>query len=263
MIPARLVLVAALAIACHGALAQTVVPPTVTVQQTAPQLVAFAGSPSNFQNLVNGLAQGTQVQMVTLLPDGFTQIVTFTPAAAMPPAQIAQVLETARQQLIGLGIGNPTAEQIAITLMGGVVPTALGGSQVPGTINPQNPQSPAAQAQANAARIGSSTTAPGSGPAAASAGSTTSTTPSTVTPPVNVQIFPPTTSTATTATASPRVNTSDSLTAPGTTSQSPGTSTSAAPATPAAPGSSAAATAPAPATALQPGNTNPGLKAAR
>ena len=66
MSPARLVsLVAALAIACHGALAQTVVPPTVTVQRIAPQLVGFAGSPANFQSLVNGLSQGTPVQLVT------------------------------------------------------------------------------------------------------------------------------------------------------------------------------------------------------
>ena len=65
--PFRLVLVAALAIGCHDAIAQTAVPPQVTVQRLAPQLVAFAGSQSNFQNLVSGLALGTPVQLVSIL----------------------------------------------------------------------------------------------------------------------------------------------------------------------------------------------------
>ena len=133
MRPSVRVLAAVLALAAQGALAQTtVVPPSVTVQQLAPQLVTFAGSTINFQSLVNGLAAGAPVQLVTVLPNGFSQIVSFTPNAAMAPADIVRVLETARQQLIGLGIAAPTAEQIGFTLMGGIVPTALGGSQVNG-----------------------------------------------------------------------------------------------------------------------------------
>jgi hypothetical protein len=266
--------VAALATACHCALAQTVVPPTVTVTRIAPQLVAFAGSPSNFQNLVNGLTQGTQVQMVTQLPDGFTQIVSFTPTAALPPAQAAQVLETARQQLIGLGIANPTAEQIATTLMGGVVPTALGGAQVPGVLNPQTTPAPAVQAQANAA-IGSSA-ALGSGLGASTAAATTPT--STVTPPVNVQIFPSAQPNTTTTASAPPVNTSDSLTAPGSVSRSPVPATPSAPGpslvpNPPAPGERPSAIAPAPATPIvtplpattpaQPANTSSGFGAIR
>jgi hypothetical protein len=264
MSPARVVLVAALAIACHGALAQTVVPPAVTVQRTAPQLVNFAGSTANFQNLVNGLAQGTQVQLVTVLPDGFTQIVTFTPTAALPPVQIAQVLETARQQLIGIGIANPTAEQIAVTLMGGVVPTPLGGSQVTGVLpqNVQNPPSPAAQIQGNAAAGATTSTTP------------TPTTPSTVIPPVNVQIFPAATTGTATATTGvqPRANTSDSLNAPGSTSRTPlpsppttpgAASTTTPPASVAgAPAAAPTTTTPAP-TAAQPGNANSGTSALR
>jgi hypothetical protein len=231
----RIGLVAALAIACHGALAQTAVPPTLTVQQLAPQLVAFAGSESNFQNLVNGLAQGTPVQLLTVLPNGFTQVVSFTPATALTPSQVAQVLESARQQLIGLGIGSPTAEQIGFTLMGGVVPTALGGSQVAGVLNPP---SPAAQIQSGAA---AGATAP------------TSTTPA-ITNTVNVQLFPSaSTSTTSTATTAPR-NTSDSLQAAGATSRSalgtsasPPTSTSTSPpvaTVPTSPGAGAASTPP-------------------
>ena len=220
--PARLVLVAALAIACHGALAQTpAVPPAVTVQRLAPQLIAFAGSEANFQALVAGLTGGTQVQLFSVLPSGFTQNVTFTPTAALSPAQAAQVLEAARQQLIGLGIGAPTAEQLAFALMGGTVPTALGGTQVPGQLNTQaasNPPSPAAQIQAQSAGAG--------------AGATTTPTPTTpgVTNRVNVQTTPGTGVIPNTTVTAPRVNTSDSLVAPGATSRSPLPLTSASPA---------------------------------
>lgn len=203
---ARLVLVATLAIACHAATAQ--VPPAFTVQQTAPQLVLFAGSQTNFQSLVNGLSQGTPVQLITTLPNGLTQVVTFTPSAQLSPSQIAQTLETARQQLIGLGIGNPTSEQIAVALMGGVVPTPLGGSQVAGVLNPVNPPSPAAQIQSNAAAGATSVTP-------------TPTTTPVVTPPVNVQLFPGTVTGTATATVPARVSTSDSPIAPGATSRSP------------------------------------------
>lgn len=91
--PFRVALVVALAIGCHDALAQTAVPPELTVQRLAPQLVAFAGSQSNFQNLVSGLAAGTPVQLVSVLPDGSAQIVSFTPIVELTPRQIAQTLE--------------------------------------------------------------------------------------------------------------------------------------------------------------------------
>lgn len=214
----RLVVVAALAIACHGALAQTAtVPPAVTVQNLAPQLVTFAGSQANFLSLVNGLTGASAVQLLTVLPTGFIQSVSFTPIAALSPTQAAQVLEAARQQLIGLGIGAPTAEQIAFTLMGGVVPTALGGAQVPGVLNAPsttNPPSPAAQIQAQAA---SGATAPTTTPTAATG----------VTNSVSVQTTAGTTPAAT-ASVLP-TNTSDSPTVPGTTSRSSNPFTSASP----------------------------------
>jgi hypothetical protein len=211
------ILVAFLAIAAQGVLAQTAVSPTLTVQRFAPQLVAFAGSQNNFQSLVTGLAQGTPIQLVTVLPDGFTQVVTFTPTAPMSPTEIAQRLETARQQLIGLGIGNPTAEQIGIALMGGTVPTVLGGAPVAGALNPQNPPSQAAQIQSGAA-----------------AGATTPAVSAAVTSGVNVQLFPNTLPATTTSTTSTTRNTSDSVFVPGLTSRSPPApiSTSPAPSTP-------------------------------
>ena len=215
--PARLLLAAALAAACHAALAQAQpVPPAVSVQRLAPQLVPFAGSEANFQSLVNGLATGTPVQLFTVLPNGFIQNVSFTPTAALAPAQVAQILETARQQLIGLGIGAPTAEQLGFALMGGVVPTALGGTQVAGALNTQTPQSlpsPAAQIQGQA-----------------SAGATAPATPG-VTNSVNVQTTPGTTSATTTGATAPlpRPSISDSAIPAGATSRSVAPLTSASP----------------------------------
>jgi hypothetical protein len=182
--PLRSGLVAALLIGCHAVSAQTSVPPTVTVQQLAPQLVTFAGSQANFQNLVTGLAQGTQVQLFTVLPDGSTQVVSFTPAP-VPVAQIPSLLESTRQQLIGLGIATPTAQQLALALTGGTVPTALGASE--------NRPSPAAQTQSHVT--------PGSGLNAAT-GATNA-------------------AAAASAEAATRVNTSDSPLAPGATSRTP------------------------------------------
>jgi hypothetical protein len=210
--PLRPVVAAALAVVCHGALAQTTVHPTVSVQQIAPQLVTFAGSQLNFQSLVNGLAQGTQVQLVSVLPTGQTQTVTFTPATTLSPSQIAQVLEGARQQLIGLGIATPTAEQLGTALLGGTVPTALGGSQVAGALN-ANPPSPAAQIQ------GSSTAGAGASASSPARQIQVQTQPSGSSPvPGNVSDSP-----------FPR-NVSDSPIAPGVTSRSQVTGVSASPA---------------------------------
>ena len=204
--PARPILVATLAIACHGAMAQTetvsTVPAPLSVQRLAPQLVTFAGSETNFQNLVNGLANGTPVQLTTTLSNGFSQTVTFTPSPLGSPAQIAQILEAARQQLIGLGIGAPTAEQIGFTLMGGVVPTPLGGTQVGGLANAQATTTAPSRAAQIQQQAGAGATAPT--PAVTSA--------------VNVQTTPTAATTATTVTV-PR-QTSDSLIAPGATSRS-------------------------------------------
>jgi len=134
----RLVATAALTLAFQaGAIAQTTLLPTPVaqeVQRLAPQLVTFAGSNANFQNLVNGLSQGVSVTLTTVTADGFLQTVTFTPASAMSSAEIARTLETARQQLIARGIANPTAEQIGVTLAGGNLPTPSGTAPVSGLL---------------------------------------------------------------------------------------------------------------------------------
>jgi hypothetical protein len=105
------------------------------VQGLAPQLVDFAGSAQNFQSLVNGLAGGVPVTLVTLAADGTMQTTTtFTPNGTLSSVQIAQTLEAAREQLISRGIAAPTAQQIGVTLAGGSLPTIAGNVPVTGLV---------------------------------------------------------------------------------------------------------------------------------
>lgn len=111
---------------------QNQVSPVVQVQALAPQLVPFAGGDVNFANLVNGLFFGLPVTLTSPIGPGVTQVSTFTPAGTLTPLQIAQVLETARQTAIANGIAAPTAQQIAVILNGGALPTAAGATTVSG-----------------------------------------------------------------------------------------------------------------------------------
>ena len=133
---------AAGALVAAGATAQTQVlqtqigvPPSMQVEQLAPQLVAFAGGDVNFQNLVNGLALGLPVTLTTPIAAGATQIVSFTPSGTLTPSQIAQTLATAQQTAIANGIANPTALQLAVLLNGGTLATATGTTAVNALIN--------------------------------------------------------------------------------------------------------------------------------
>jgi hypothetical protein len=138
-----------------------VVPASVTVEQLAPQLVAFAGSSSNFQSLVNGLAQGLPVTLVTLTADGLTQTVTFTPAVSMTALDIARTLEVARQNLISRGVATPTAEQLGVTLAGGSLPTPLGAVPLAGLIPVGLPASAIASASRGSSAIAAPATSSG------------------------------------------------------------------------------------------------------
>jgi hypothetical protein len=136
------------------------------VQQLAPQLVDFAGSPANFQSLVSGLSLGTPVALTTLGPDGFTRTATFTPMGGFSAQQIAQTLEAARQQLITQGIATPTGEQIGVTLMAGNRATATGnslaGTQVrAGTALGVSVQTTTTAAPAGSTSIGTRASQPG------------------------------------------------------------------------------------------------------
>lgn len=104
------------------------VPIAVQVQRLAPQLLAFAGSQGNFENLVNGLALGVPVTLSTVSADGVVQTVTFvSPGGAVSdPAEIARTLEATRQQLIAAGVATPTAQQLGELISGTTVPVTVG-----------------------------------------------------------------------------------------------------------------------------------------
>jgi len=131
----RAVLAAAAAV--MFAFSSSAYPQAATVQQVqllAPQLAAFAGSSGNLAALVDGLAQGIPVTLVTSGTDGQLQIATFTPPALGSAVEVARALEAARSSLISRGIAAPTAQQIGVALMGGGLPTALGAVRVPGVL---------------------------------------------------------------------------------------------------------------------------------
>jgi hypothetical protein len=133
------------------------VPIALQVQRIAPQLVAFAGSQGNFENLVNGIALGAPVTLTTVGADGVIQTVTFVnPGGAVSdPVQIAQSLERARQQLIASGIATPTAQQLAEQVSGTTVPVAIGTlpAQTPGAAAAGGSLSPAQQLQTRNAPV--------------------------------------------------------------------------------------------------------------
>jgi len=131
MLKAAIAALAALAVSA-SAFAQTTTTTTLTpaaqqVQLVAPQLVPFSGSSANFDSLVNGLTSGAPVTLTTANPDGSAQIVTFLPGPSLTVGDAARRLETARQNLIASGIATPTAQQVAVALMGGPL-TALSGT---------------------------------------------------------------------------------------------------------------------------------------
>ena len=120
------------------AVAQTTVSPSQQVQLLAPQLVSFAGSAGNFDSLVNGLATGVPVTLVTVGTDGTLSIVTFTPGTALSTGDTARLLESARQNLIVRGIPTPTGEQLAAALLGGNVATPSGTAALTGVLTGTN-----------------------------------------------------------------------------------------------------------------------------
>lgn len=134
LIPALAVVFSTSALAQLGATG-VFVPPALEVERLAPQLQTFAGSPSNFHSLVTGLAQGSQVTLTSVAPDGFTEVVTFTPPGTLSATGVAQTLEAVRQQLITRGIAAPSASQIATAIVGGSLTTPSGTVPVSGVLS--------------------------------------------------------------------------------------------------------------------------------
>jgi hypothetical protein len=112
----------------------TISPNAQQVQLLGPQLLPFSGSTANFDSLVSGLTTGIPVTLTTVSPDGFVQIVTFMPGTTMSALDAARNMERARQALISRGVATPTAQQLAIALVGGSLTTPSGTTPVAGVL---------------------------------------------------------------------------------------------------------------------------------
>ncbi len=108
----------------------------------APQLLAFAGSTSNFEGLASGLTAGQPITLTTAAADGSMEIATFTAADALSAADTARLLEAARQRLIAQGVAHPSSGQIAVALMGGPLVTPSGTVTLPAMIAAADPKQP-------------------------------------------------------------------------------------------------------------------------
>src|SRR5258708_5392102 len=79
---------------------------------------------ANFQNLLTGLTQGTEVTLLTPLSDGTVEVTSFFPPGRMNATDAAAAIEQARIALANFGIEQPTGAQFAAALVGGTQPTA-------------------------------------------------------------------------------------------------------------------------------------------
>jgi hypothetical protein len=91
-------------------------------KQISPDFVTFAGSPANADSLVGGLRSGTPITLSSTDSAGVTTTNTFSPATgSMGNGNVRIALLLAKQQLAGVGITQPTAQQIQASLIGGDV----------------------------------------------------------------------------------------------------------------------------------------------
>ena len=95
----------------------------------ATDFSSFAGSTPNADALVGGLRNGTVITLSSTDAKGVTTSTTFTPPTGkMGYGNVYTSLALAKQQLAGLGITDPSAQQIQAALAGGTVTGANGQS---------------------------------------------------------------------------------------------------------------------------------------
>lgn len=82
----------------------------------------WAGSADNAEALTSGLREGTPVNLMSTAPDGSLAITGFTPATGpMGYGNVRISLALAQEQLAGLGISQPTPDQLVAALNGGTI----------------------------------------------------------------------------------------------------------------------------------------------
>ena len=100
-------------------------------------LCSLAGTPAlaqqvdaNFQALLNALMQGTQVALLTPLPDGTVEVTSFAAPGQRTAADAAMLIQRARINLANLGVTQPTGQQLATALAGGTLTVPTGSTQI-------------------------------------------------------------------------------------------------------------------------------------
>jgi hypothetical protein len=84
----------------------------------------------NFQALLNALMQGTQVALLTPLPDGTLEVTSFAAPGQRTAAEAAMLIERARINLQNLGVERPSGLQLATALAGGTIIVPNGSTQI-------------------------------------------------------------------------------------------------------------------------------------
>jgi len=97
-------------------------------QQAAPQV------DQNLQTLLNALMSGTQVALLSPLPDGTVEVTSFAAPGQRSAADAALLIERARINLQNLGIVQPTGQQLARAIAGGTIDVPTGRTQIGGVL---------------------------------------------------------------------------------------------------------------------------------
>jgi hypothetical protein len=110
---------------------QAVAAPTDT-SRLASKYADWAGGKSNADSIVNGLRNGESITLVTVSPTNVRNLAGFTAQTRMSPEEISTALAEARRSLAGMGIKQPSADQIQAALIGGEVALPNGKTKLVG-----------------------------------------------------------------------------------------------------------------------------------
>lgn len=102
----------------------------------AADFTAFSGSPENANSLVQGLRSGSTITLTEpgALPGTGTSVSFVPPTRPMGYGNTFITLSLAQQQLAGMGIANPTPEQLQAALVGGTLATPGGTTTTSGIL---------------------------------------------------------------------------------------------------------------------------------
>lgn len=102
----------------------------------AGDFTAFSGSPENASSLVQGLRSGSTITLTEpgALPGSSGSVSFVPPTRPMGHGNTFITLSLAQQQLAGMGVTNPTPEQLQAALVGGTITTPSGATTTTGIL---------------------------------------------------------------------------------------------------------------------------------